>query len=167
MDFEQAYQELFTPLYRYVFLRTRNRDESLDVVQAIFTRLFEKYRKYPISEIRRLMYRSAKNELIDRGRRKKPEYLDPADPALLQIPETVPHDGPRAYEQQETIALVHDLLDQLDEAAQEIITMKFFEEMDYPTIADRLNKSEAAIRQVVSRSLKKMSHAYESRTKNN
>jgi DNA-directed RNA polymerase specialized sigma24 family protein len=52
MDFETAYTTLFTPLYRYTFMRVRNYDESMDILQTVFLKVFERYANLGAEEVR-------------------------------------------------------------------------------------------------------------------
>jgi RNA polymerase sigma-70 factor (ECF subfamily) len=161
MDFETVYQELFTPLYRYVFFRVRNYDESMDIIQTVFVKVFEKYSDKEISEITRLSYQIARHEIIDRGRKKQSSPMDPASDTMKNI-EDVNIKNPKDYvEHQERVAEVEKLLDELDEDSREVMVLKYLQEKEYSEIAKILGKKESAIRQIVSRSIKKLRTTYE------
>lgn len=160
MDFGRTYQELFVPLYRYVFVRVKNYDVATDIVQTVFVRVFEKYSDKSPEELTKILYQAAKHELIDQGRRKKPLVYDPADHVMSQYPDHAPI-LEELTEKQERMELVEKLLDQLSPDEQEVIRLRYFQEKEYGVIADMMGKTEPAIRKMVSRSIKKMNQYYE------
>lgn len=166
MDFETVYIELFTPLYRYVFFRVRNYDESMDIIQSVFTKVFEKYADKSKNELEKLLYRSARNEIIDRGVKKKATVIDPAESFWGHLADDEPHPEQLGIMNENT-HFVHALVDRLDEDDREIIILKYIQEKEYSEIAAITHKKEAAIRQVVSRSIKKLREYYEQATANN
>lgn len=164
MDFERTYQELFVPLYRYVFIRVKNYDTANDIVQTVFTRVFEKYSDKSPEELTKILYQSAKHELIDQGRRKQIETHDPADYVMTQYPDyTATAD--LLTEKHERRELVETLMSQLSTDEQEVIRLRYFHEKEYGVIAELMGKTEPAIRKMVSRSIKKMNQHYEAKNK--
>lgn len=160
MDFERTYQELFVPLYRYVFIRVKNYDVATDIVQTVFVRTFEKYSDKSVEELTKILYQSAKHELIDQGRRKHVLTYDPADLVLTQYPDHA-SSAEEMTEKQERMELVERLLEQLSADEQEVIRLRYFQAKEYGVIAQLMGKTEPAIRKMVSRSIKKMNQYYE------
>lgn len=161
MDFETVYTELFTPLYRYVFFRVKNYDEAMDIIQNVFMKIFEKYPDKQTKDLYPLIYRSIKNEIIDRGLRKKATSMDPTDDFFTNRPdESLPHPE-QQYHAREYIKHVSDLLEFLDEQEKEIIILRFLQEREYAEIAEIIGKTESTLRQIISRALKKLRNHYE------
>jgi RNA polymerase sigma-70 factor (ECF subfamily) len=161
MDFETVYLELFTPLYRYVFFRVRNYDESMDIIQSVFTKVFEKYPEKKSGELYPIIYRSARNEIIDRGTKKKTMSLDPMDSEFTNYHDEVIRNPEQAAERKDLLNLIAKLLEQLPEDDQELITLRYLQEKEYSEIAVILGKKEATVRQSLSRGMKKLRTYYE------
>ena len=167
MDFEAVYVELFTPLYRYVFFRVRNYDESMDIIQSVFMKVFEKYAHKSKNEIEKLLYRSARNEIIDRGMKKKAWLVDPSESVWNNIKDDTNPDPEQKNITNDVNSMVRELLECLSEDDKEIVVLRYIQEKEYYEIARIVNKKEAAIRQVVTRSLQKLRKEYEQRTSHN
>lgn len=161
MDFETVYRELFTPLYRYVFFRVRNYDESMDIIQTVFLKVFQSYAHKPKQELEKLLYRSARNEIIDRGKKKKAWLVDPSASAWNNIPDEVIPNPEQKSITITTCERVRELLEELSDVDKEIIILRYIQEKEYSEIALIVGKKEPAIRQIVTRSLQKLRKQYE------
>ncbi len=81
------------------------------------------------------IFRIARNQMIDRIRRRKRPELDPNDPLLTPAAEPAPD---RQASKQEDIAAVRSALAELPEKQREVIMLSFFEEDPHPAIAEKL-----------------------------
>lgn len=156
MDFERVYQELFTPLYRYVVIRVRNDHEALDIVQEVFTRVYQKYTDKSYDELSKLLYQSARNAIIDRSRKPVTFSLD-AYPGMVESITDNQSDPEQTRKEIDNRAWVQQILDQLEEVDREIVILRYFQELDYETIARRVEMNQVAVRKRLSRALQKMS----------
>lgn len=69
-NIERAFRELREPLLRYARQRLRNDDDAHDIVQQVFLRLAARKDLPPAGELSAYLYRSVRNALIDRARRR-------------------------------------------------------------------------------------------------
>ena len=81
------------------------------------------------------LFRIARNQMIDRIRRRQRPELDPNDPLLAPDEEPAPD---KQASKHEDIAAVRSALAQLPEKQREVIMMSFFEEYPHPAIAEKL-----------------------------
>ena len=81
------------------------------------------------------IFRIARNQMIDRIRRRKRPELDPNDPLLTPAAEPAPD---RQASKQEDIAAVRSALAELPEKQRAVIMLSFFEEDPHPAIAEKL-----------------------------
>lgn len=161
MDFETVYTELFTPLYRYVFFRIKNYDESMDIIQTVFVKVFQNYRNKSREELEKLLYRSARNEMIDRGLKKKPVVIDPTESFWHTVTDEQVMNPEQISIHHDNEKIVTELLNTLTEDDREIIILRYIQEKEYYEIAELIGKQESAVRQTVSRAIKKMKEKYE------
>ncbi|MBI4281718.1 sigma-70 family RNA polymerase sigma factor [Candidatus Uhrbacteria bacterium] len=151
-DFLKFYEEEREALYNFILGRVRHREEAEDMISEVFVRAirFEK-EGGNVTHARGLLYRIAKNLIIDRGRGKK------KDPILISIheerdenrPLDIPDELPRADElfDREIVANeIQSILSRLREESREIIELRYFQQLDIEEIAETLEKSEGAIR---------------------
>lgn len=66
----QAFTQLYTThlnnLYRYIFLFTKSKEETEEILQEIFIKIWENREKLPeVDSLKNYLFRSAKNKLID------------------------------------------------------------------------------------------------------
>lgn len=76
----RLYDELVTPIYRYVALRVRRREDAEDLTQLVFERIVGALPRYRPngSPFQAWAYRIARNAVIDHARRERNhEPLDP------------------------------------------------------------------------------------------
>jgi RNA polymerase sigma-70 factor (ECF subfamily) len=81
------------------------------------------------------IFRIARNQMIDRIRRRQRPELDPNDPLLMPAAEPTPD---RQASKQEDIAAVRSALAELPEKQREVIMLSFFKEDPHPAIAEKL-----------------------------
>lgn len=151
--FEKVYKSYFLPVYRYIFYRVGNREVAEDLVQTVFLKIYKNAENYfnkenlPIS----IFFVTAKNAIIDYGRKKKELFLEDfekqmdAKPAENNLPE-----------KKELPDEVLNALKKLNSSQREIIILRFINDLPIKEISKICQKSEEAIRQNQCRGLKKL-----------
>lgn len=151
------YKEYMTPLYRFVYIRVKDKDEASDIVQDAFIRAFQALPRYNDQGKGMLPYlfTVARNLIINRSKKKKAD--------LIEYDFLNAHDS---GDRTDTEAILKDTrvdiayaLDKLTETERDVIALKFYGERTYAEIADELGKREDAVRQHVTRAIKKMREA--------
>ena len=153
--FEMLYSTYFTPLFRYVYVRLKTREDAEDVVQDTFLKAFQALPRYEHTRDSMLPYlfTIARNLLINHTKKKRPDAMAGEDiDRQHQDGESAAKDA-EARERRETIALA---MTALSETEREVIELKFFGERTYVEIAEQLGKREDAVRQHVARAMRKM-----------
>lgn len=141
-------------IFRFCLSKTRNRDLSLDITQETFIKTWDYLRKGKTIDLARaFLYRTARNLIIDHGRKKQTLSLD----ALCED-ETSPSDIadhseiPNGDLFDQRIALNH--LQQLPEPIFELLTLRFIQELTIPEIAAIYKESENTISVRIHRAIK-------------
>ena len=149
--FGRLYEKYLDRVYRYIFYRVgQNAQLAEDLVQTTFLRAWEKLETFDTGSFQAWIYTIARNLLIDHIRSHKQQE---------QLDETVADERQDVQEhvlvkiQAETI-LAH--MQYLTEEQQEIIMMRFVNELSYKEIAQALDKREDAIRAMQYRALKEL-----------
>lgn len=159
--FESLYSGLFTPLYRYIILSVRHRETAEDLTQNLFIKALSLAEKDADIQFLPYLYQMARNSVIDHYRQKKDLLPDtPAEDAFRDRPSTALSPA-EELEQKDRFREVSAALATLEEREREVVTLRFFSELSPREIAAVLNLSEANVRQIQSRTLKKLriSHA--------
>ena len=152
--FDIIYKEYVTPLYRYVYIRMRSKEDTEDVVQETFLKAFQALPRYEHSKETMLPYlfTIARNLLINHRKKKRPDTFLPEEMDRQKGED----DTMRPSIQREQGEELHKAMEALSDLEREVIELKFFGEQTYAEIALTLGKREDAIRQHVARALKKM-----------
>ena len=150
--FAYIYTEYFTPIWRYILTRTKNREDADELTQDVFVKAYKSIERFNLRDVSPLayFYTIARNVVID-WRRKKRDIA--TDEELLAL---VPDDGITPAEwavQEEGKALLAKALPELTDGVREVIELRFLQELSTEEIAKKLGKSEGAIRQLQMRGL--------------
>jgi RNA polymerase sigma factor (sigma-70 family) len=171
--FIEIYNECSDDVFRFCFLRIRDRERALDITQDVFIKLWNEYVKRgssfaDIQNIRAFIFRITRTTLIDSTRKK----------TSIPFSSLFSHDEPssaiepqyltKSEKNQEDIYIEKEFLhhlDLLDEHHREILMYKFMNDMSIPDIAEIFGLSENATSVRIHRALeharKKLSHLYE------
>lgn len=156
----EAFGDLYTryldQIYQYVFYKVGSEKKAEDLTEQVFLNAWEaidRYRPqgYPFSS---WLYRIAHNAVVDHYRtRKDKEPLGAvsftlADEAL----------GPEeSLIQKEEVVHLREAIAQLPEEQQQLIILRFVEELPHAQVAQILDKSEGASRVMQHRALATLS----------
>lgn len=160
------YLENYDQLYRFVLIRVSSEDIALDIVQEVFRRLLvsTRGRERQIDEIRAFLYRIAKNCVIDHYRNTVVTYSIDADPSEDRTPFQIPDTGMRAdalVDREFTAEEIRQALSTLKRKSREIVEMRYLQQLEIDEIAERLQKSEGAIRVQIHRAIEELRTYYE------
>ena len=153
--FGALYTTYFTPIFRYLFIRLKNRRDAEDLTQTVFMKAlaaaprFENVGKPPLA----FLYTIARNSLINFWRKKKeilPENFE-EEVAHLAVQEISLE---TKLIEQESVERAKQAIQKLSPDQQDVITLKFVNELSNKEIAELLGKTEEAVRQLQSRGLK-------------
>ena len=167
--FGLLYSQYYTPVYRYVYFRAKSWGEETaeDITQEVFIKAYNSFGRYAYSGTSPLayLYTIARNILIDRGRKKKPkiERLDLEEITIEDIPDNSEN---RLQERmrKETEEELHASIDTLSSDQKDVIILRFIDGLPTKEIAQVLQRSEVAVRQLQSKGLKalrKIIHSHE------
>jgi RNA polymerase sigma-70 factor (ECF subfamily) len=153
--FGLLYDRHFDSIYRFVFLKTGSRADAEDISHQVFLSAWQKIENYkfqgfPFSS---WLYKIALNAVIDHWRTKKPNigiHLVRED-YLSELPEFQ-----NQVDQKFDLKLVKNAIAKLEPDQQNVIIMKFVDELSNKEIADALGKSEGAIRVIQHRALRQL-----------
>lgn len=150
--FAALYENHVTPLYRYIYIRVRQREDAEDLTQQAFMKAWVALQARPTEiAFAPYLFTIARNLIIDRSRAHtippfstddSPEAADPAPSPLA-----------RAIIGEEYASLVV-ALDTLPHLQREVVLLRAFADMSYEDIARILEKAEPAVRQLYSRGIR-------------
>lgn len=154
-SFEKIYKSYFLPVYRYIFYRVGNKEVAEDLVQTVFLKIYRNAENYsnrenlPIS----IFFVTAKNAIIDYGRKKKEIFLENFEKEMDLKP-AEKESG--FYEKNDLPGVVLGALKNLNSIQREIVVLRFINGMSTKEIAEICKKSRETVRQNQCRALKKL-----------
>ncbi len=152
---EQLYTSHYTPLYRYLFFRVRNKRDAEDLAQTVFVKAFVSLKNgiWDGGGDIHYLFTIARNTLIDHFRRGKHMPIV-SDELIESTADLVTTSAP--VEEREHREVVAIGLNKLKPAEAEAVTLRYISDLEYDAIAKLMGKREDAVRQLVHRGLKSL-----------
>lgn len=152
----QSPERQFLPFYedvrRFVGRRTACAQEAADLTQETFLRAFSAYREHRVAHPRRLLYRTARNLLTDRGRRERREPT-PLERAGADLPGRSASGPFERLEQEEAVRIVRHTVDSLPARCREVFILNRFGGLSYREVAGRMNISPKTVEKHMLRAI--------------
>lgn len=150
------YTEYFTPVFRYAYIRTRNKETAQDIAQTVFLKFYSALGTLKKdTRILPLLFTIARNTLIDAGRKNKKNVDGISEEEFENIEDPHANTG-REAENSLLKKLIVEGMALLSEEQQEVIVLRIMEEHSTEHVAEKLGKTEEAVRQIQSRALRKL-----------
>ncbi len=151
--FTGIYDELVKPVYRYIYYRVEQ-EVAEDLTEDTFLKVWQNLKKYkkganPFSS---WVFRIAHNLVVDHYRKHKTtSEIDE------RTADTQPHSDPHGQvDLKLTQVRLRKVIRKLPDNYQQIIILKYINELDNKEIAATIGKSEGAVRTLQFRALEKL-----------
>lgn len=149
-NFEYIYIHHWEKLYAFCYRMTRDEHISQNIVQDIFTDLWERREDVNIISIESYLFRAAKNQVLKEYRKKKLDTTVMEDKFEDYLVDHIP------TLETELIEKLYTLLENLPEKRKEILVMNKIKEMGVEEIATTLNISKQTVKNQISSALKQL-----------
>jgi RNA polymerase sigma factor (sigma-70 family) len=159
----EAFRDLYlahhASLYRYALAETGRAEDAKDIVQDTFVRAWEALPRFRgESSLLHWLYRIARNQIIDRARKRKRRGEVSLDAPLDDSGETrgdraaSPRRGPdEEAESAEDLARFRAALAALPEAQRSVFVLREWDGLPYDQIAARLGLNEGTVKSRLAR----------------
>ncbi len=153
--FGSLYDHYQPAIYRFVVIKVGSREEAEDITHHVFLSAWVKIRAYkhrghPFSS---WLYQIARNMVIDHYRSKKNDIsLDKIDPESSIIPAVAQFDLSMKLQ----LEKVHGAIKELKPDYQDVIILRFIEDLPLKETAAILKKSEGAIKLAQHRAIREL-----------
>lgn len=149
--FSVVYETFYVPVFRYCQKRVRHLGDAEDITQQVFLRLYSSRSGFSDQNISPLNY------LFIIARHCLADFWTKQQKTPVQMPEDF--DVPEMQSQTDSV-LSHiaseQLLQLVNAEEKEILTLRLVDGYSSREVAERINKSEAAVRQIQCRALQKI-----------
>lgn len=156
LAFGLLYDRYQTQIYRFIYLKVSHREEAEDLTHQVFLKSWQnigeyKFQGFPFSS---WLYRIARNQIIDYYRVKKNnsniEEISESkiDDSSIEIIEIIDNNL--------DVKKIKEAIKQLNPGHQDVIILRFIEELTLKETASALKKSEIAVKLLQHRAIKKL-----------
>ncbi len=154
--FEEFYDKNVDDVYRFIYFKIGKKDEAADLSSLVFLKTWEYLQKEKISKkgsLRALVYKIARNVIIDHYRKGRPESfsLDDEDNKIDIAGETNIEAEISVKTEHESLMLK---IMELKNEYREILIMRFVNELSLDEIADITGKKKINVRVTLHRAIK-------------
>lgn len=153
--FGALYDHYQPMIYRFVLVKVGHREEAEDLTHQVFLSAWQNIESYrdmgfPFSS---WLYKIARNAVTDFYRSaKEATSLEQVNPEFFAVPAAMQVGMDKIFE----IEKVRKAIGQLDRTYQDVVIMRFVEDLPIKEVALALDKSEGAIKLIQHRAMKKL-----------
>ncbi len=154
-EFEALYELHFERVYAFVASRVRDRATAEDVTSEVFHKALAnlssfEWRGVPFAA---WLLKIAANAIVDCAKRAAREFPAPDDPPERAVPLDLQDSEMRAIEHR---AQLFRLVGQLPEVQKQVVYERFVEQRSIKEIAQRIGKTEGAVKQLQLRAVQNL-----------
>jgi len=151
--FLKAYEDYSDAIFRFCYVRVRQRDLALDITQETFIKTWEYLRAdKEIWNLRAFLYQVARNLIIDYSRKKKEPSLDHLMDQGFDAPADDNHQLYNALD----VKYLMRIIQNMDEKYCDVILMRYVDELSIKGIADIIGESENVVSVRIHRGLQQV-----------
>lgn len=150
---QQAYDEHGDAIFRYCYFKVSDREKALDITQDVFVKVWQYLlADNEVENMKALLYKVARNLVIDEYRKKKFDSLDTLSDAGFE---------PADVAQLDTISIVEagllvEKIQALPEMYSDVVYMRYVDDLSVKEIAETLGEQENTISVRIHRGLHKL-----------
>ena len=161
-DFASLFDENYPKLYAYIRSQVANQETAEDITAATFERAFSRSHMYDAAKgsFATWLFRIAHNLVINHyaSTSRKPAQYSLDEAMEISVAELSPEQQVIRQEQHQ---ILMELLSNLPERDQEIISLRFFGRLSNRKIADILELKEKTVSVIILRALQKLKVRFE------
>lgn len=147
--FSKIYDAHVESIYRFIYIKVNSQDIAQDLTSEVFLKVWKSYQKQDIKNARAFLYTTARHTVIDYYRTNK-------NTISLESIADIEDSGQNVEKDEEissNIALIQEKIKNLKEDYQNIIILRYVDDLSITEIAKILDKSKGAARTLLSRAI--------------
>lgn len=151
----QIYESYFPPIYQFIRLRVNDREQARDIAQDVFSSLFVALhgRTPPQKSLRAWLFRVARNKIYDHYGAKKQFPTTTLDE---WIPASSDDNPETEFMRSARVEHARSALQKLVAEQQEVLILRFGQDLSLEETADLMNKSVSAVKSLQFRAVERL-----------
>ena len=151
----------YDEIHRYLARLLKSETDADDLTQEVFVRLYKSGCNLEGEDLRKWLFRVARNLAYDKFRAKHPELIAPdaEGTPLADVPDNKSVDPATVVERQDMIQKIGLYLKNCNKRTQEILRLKFVEGLSSSEIGAQLKISSCTVRKIILGALQKLREA--------
>jgi RNA polymerase sigma-70 factor (ECF subfamily) len=160
--FDRLYELYAERIYRYVWYRVRDPEAAKDLTADVFEKVIQKISTFRLSRQDTVavfsgwLFQIAHNAVYHFHERREREEAVHVSNAEASEQHTGPSELAKLAEDYERKATLRAAITQLPEDQQEVLILRFWEQLSHAEVANLMGRSEGAIRVLQHRALKEL-----------
>lgn len=145
LAFTALYEKYIEEIYRFIYLFTKSKELSEELVQELFVKIWlNKEKLTEVNSFKSYLYRSAKNMVIDHKRKNEVQARFLQD--IMQNQEIAVPASDEDLISEESLNLVQKAIDTLTQKRKEIFELRMNQKLSLDEIATQLNISKSVVK---------------------
>lgn len=153
--FGALYDHYLPKIYRFVLIKVSHKEQAEDLTHQTFLKAWEKVDTYKHQgySFGSWLYQIARNNVIDHYRKGGDQVdIEDVSPEDLGITDSLVAEVEIKIKWDEILGAIKGLSD----VEQDVLMMRFIEDMPHKEVAEAVDKSESAVKVIQHRALKKL-----------
>lgn len=154
LAFNEFFNELYTPVYRYLLIRIKHKETAEDCTQITFSKVFQNIQKIEQNSSTPLQYlfTVARNTLIDEKRKKQAETMTEESWGTHVSNENTE----KTVENELLFTTILETIETFEDEEKDLLTFRLLDNLSHTEIAEIIEKSDVTVRKAFSRALEKL-----------
>lgn len=156
-EYQDIYLKYSDKIYKYVYMNVSDPYLSEDITSEVFLRVWKKWETIRTDYIQALLYKIAKNIIVDHYRKKK-------NRKQVSLEESVQKGIEPYYDQQfiekiqndDNLAMLSNQLNNLPQNLKDVLVLRFIDDLPAKEVGKILSISEVNVRVLQCRAIKKL-----------
>lgn len=151
--FAEIYSRYFGLLYTFIHRKLKDEDDAKDILQELFTTIWEKRASFNLSNsLSSYLYAAVRNRMLDRIGKKDVEnrYIE----SLQEYVNAGHASSDHLIRERQLASFIEKEIDALPAKMREVFLLSRREHLTYKEIAEKLNLSEQTVRSHVKHALR-------------
>ncbi len=156
-QYEDIYSKYSDKIYKYVYLNVSDPYLSEDITSEVFLRVWKKWATIRTDYIQALLYKIAKNIIVDFYRKKKNrKQVSLEDSVEKGIEPFYDTEFVEQIQRDDNIAMLTKQLNLLPQNLKDVLVLRFINDMSAREVGEILQISEVNVRVLQCRAIKKL-----------